>query len=122
MQGKVWVSLHQYSMSLWTTTASLTEILKFKRTPDHLASHRLCFKLRESHQLKLLSLLVLVNVDGFTRCHKEWQSIAQGMHHVAHQSTMGETDEDLVHDTHLDLQEQMRNPIAFHAKMMGDII
>ncbi len=44
------------------------------------------------------------------------------MHHVAHQSTMGETDEDLVHDTHLDLQEQMRNPIAFHAKMMGDII
>jgi hypothetical protein len=50
------------------------------------------------------------------------ESIAQGMHYVAHQSTMGETDEDLFHDAHLDLQEQMRNPIAFHAKMMGDIM
>ena len=23
---------------------------------------------------------------------------------------------------HLELQEQMRNPIAFHAKMMGDVL
>jgi hypothetical protein len=50
------------------------------------------------------------------------ESIAQGMHHVARQSTIGETDEDLFHDAHLDLQERMRNPIAFHAKMMGDIM
>ncbi len=50
------------------------------------------------------------------------ESIAQGMHHVAHQSTMGETDEDLFHDAHLDLQERMRNPIAFHTEMMGDIM
>jgi hypothetical protein len=35
---------------------------------------------------------------------------------------MGETDEDLFHDAHLELQERMRNPIAFHAKIMGDII
>jgi hypothetical protein len=50
------------------------------------------------------------------------ESIAQGMHHVARQSTIGETDEDLFHDAHLDLQERMRNPVAFHAEMMGDIM
>jgi hypothetical protein len=49
-------------------------------------------------------------------------SIAQGMHHVACQSVIGETDEDLFHDAHLELQERMRNPIAFHTKMMGDIM
>jgi hypothetical protein len=48
------------------------------------------------------------------------ESIAQGLHHV--ESTMGETVEDLFHDAHLELQELMRNPIAFHAKMMGDIM
>jgi hypothetical protein len=57
-----------------TTTASLMEILKSRRTSDHLTNHGLLIKLRESHQSKLLSLLVLVNVDGFARCHKEWQS------------------------------------------------
>jgi hypothetical protein len=35
---------------------------------------------------------------------------------------MGETDEDLFHDAHLELQEHMTNPIAFHAEMMGDIM
>jgi hypothetical protein len=35
------------------------------------------------------------------------ESVTQGMHHMAHQSTMSETDEDL---------------IAFHAEMMGDIL
>jgi hypothetical protein len=50
------------------------------------------------------------------------ESVAQGMHHMAHQSTLSETDEDLLHDTHLELQEQMQNPIAFHAEMMGDIL
>ncbi len=44
------------------------------------------------------------------------------MHYMALQSLMGETDEDLFHDAHLELQECMRNPIAFHAKMMGDIM
>ncbi len=44
------------------------------------------------------------------------------MHYMAHQSTIGETEEDLFHDSHLELQECMRNPIAFHAEMMGDIM
>ncbi len=33
-----------------------------------------------------------------------------------------ETPEDLFNDYHLDLQERMQNPIAFHAEMMGDIM
>ena len=44
------------------------------------------------------------------------------MHYMANQSTIGETEEDLFHDSHLELQERMRNPIAFHAEMMGDIM
>jgi hypothetical protein len=44
------------------------------------------------------------------------------MHHMAHQSTLSETDEDLFHNAHLELQEQMQNPIALHAEMMGDIL
>jgi hypothetical protein len=47
------------------------------------------------------------------------KSIAQGLHHVAHESITGETNEDLFHDSHLELQERMRNPITFH---MGDIM
>jgi hypothetical protein len=50
------------------------------------------------------------------------QSVAQGMHHMAHQSTLSETNEDLCHIAHLELQERMQNPIAFHAEMMGDIL
>jgi hypothetical protein len=50
------------------------------------------------------------------------ESVAQGMHHMAHQSTLSETNEDLFHDTHLELQERMQNPIAFHAEMLGDIL
>jgi len=50
------------------------------------------------------------------------ESIAQGLHHVAHKSIAGKTSEYLFHDTHLELQERMMNPIAFHAKMMGDIM
>jgi hypothetical protein len=46
----------------------------------------------------------------------------QGMHYMASQATTGNTDEDLFQDTHLQLQECMRNPIAFHAEMMGDIM
>ncbi len=46
----------------------------------------------------------------------------QGMHYIASQATTGDTDEDLFHNTYLQLQEQMRNPIAFHAEMMGDIM
>jgi hypothetical protein len=44
------------------------------------------------------------------------------MHYMALQSTMGETVKDLFRDSHLELQEHMRNPIAFHAEMMGDIM
>jgi hypothetical protein len=50
------------------------------------------------------------------------ESVAQGMHHMAHQSTLSESNEDLFHDAHLELQEQMQNPIAFHTEMMGDIL
>jgi hypothetical protein len=46
----------------------------------------------------------------------------QGMHYMASQATNGNTNEDLFHNAHLQLQERMRNPIAFHAEMMGDII
>jgi hypothetical protein len=35
------------------------------------------------------------------------ESVAQGLHRMAHQSTFEETDEDLFHDTHLELQEQI---------------
>jgi hypothetical protein len=44
------------------------------------------------------------------------------MHYMASQATTGDTDEDLFHNAHLQLQQQMRNPIAFHAEMMGDIM
>jgi hypothetical protein len=50
------------------------------------------------------------------------KSIAQGLHHVAHEYITGETNEELFHDSHLELQENMRNPIAFHAEMMGDVM
>ncbi len=49
------------------------------------------------------------------------ESVTQGLHHMAHQSTFEKTDEDLFHDTQLELQERMQNLIAFHAEMMGDI-
>jgi hypothetical protein len=46
-----------------------------------------------------------------------------GMHYMANQSLLtGGTPEDLFHDQHLELQERMRNPIASHAEMMGDIM
>ncbi len=44
------------------------------------------------------------------------------MHYMASQATTGDMDEDLFHDAHLQLQEPMRNPIAFHAEIMGDIM
>jgi hypothetical protein len=40
---------------------------------------------------------------------------------MALEAIMGETPEDIFHNSHLELQEQMRNPIAFHAEMMGDV-
>lgn len=46
----------------------------------------------------------------------------RNMHYMANKSLIGETPEDLFHDAHLELQERTRNPIAFHAKMMGDIM
>jgi hypothetical protein len=46
----------------------------------------------------------------------------QGMHYMTSQATTGDTYEDLFHNAHLQLQERMRNPITFHAKMMGDIM
>jgi hypothetical protein len=46
----------------------------------------------------------------------------QGMYYMASQATNGDTNEDLFHDAHLQIQERMRKPIAFHAEMMGDIM
>ncbi len=63
-------------MSLRTTAASLTGNLTSQRTKDHLVDPALLFKLKESHQLTIMSLLVLVNVDGFALCHKEWPSLS----------------------------------------------
>ncbi len=46
------------------------------------------------------------------------------MHYMANLSTTAfdETPENLFHDYHLDLQERMQNPIAFHAEMTSDIM
>jgi hypothetical protein len=44
------------------------------------------------------------------------------MHYMASQAALENTEEDLFHDAHLNLQEKMRNPVKFHAKMMGDIM
>jgi hypothetical protein len=44
------------------------------------------------------------------------------MHYMLSQATMSKTDEVPFHDSHIQLQERMRNPIAFHAEMMGDIM
>jgi hypothetical protein len=41
---------------------------------------------------------------------------------ISHQAALEDTEEDLFHDTHLELQERMGNPVAFHAEMMGDIM
>ncbi len=46
----------------------------------------------------------------------------QGMYYMASQATNGDMNEDLFHNVHLQLQECMRNPIAYHAEMMGDIM
>jgi hypothetical protein len=41
---------------------------------------------------------------------------------VAHSVFNGQTEADLFHNFHLELQECKRNSIAFHAEMMGDIM
>ncbi len=44
------------------------------------------------------------------------------MRYMANQSIETPTWEELKHDQHLELQEQMRHPITFHAEMMGNIM
>ncbi len=44
---------------------------------------------------------------------------SSNMHYMAHLSVLSD---DELHDQHLELQERMRSPIAFHAEMMGDIM
>jgi hypothetical protein len=46
----------------------------------------------------------------------------QGMHYMASQATTGDTDEEFFNNAYLQLQEHMRNLIAFHAEMKGDIM
>ena len=41
---------------------------------------------------------------------------------MAQYSANGETSKDMFHDEHFELQEGMRNPITFYAKMVGDIM
>jgi hypothetical protein len=50
------------------------------------------------------------------------ESVAQDMHHMAHQSAIDETNENLFHYAHLELQKRMRNSVVFHTEMMGDIL
>jgi hypothetical protein len=52
---------------------------------------------------------------------------SSGMHYMSAYATTacnsdGQTYEDLQHDEHLSLQDCMSHPIAFHAKMIGDIM
>jgi hypothetical protein len=46
----------------------------------------------------------------------------QGIHYMASQAIMSKTGEDLFHDSHLQLQEWVRNSNAFQAEIMGDIM
>ncbi len=48
----------------------------------------------------------------------------RGMHYMANtlELSIGETAEVAFHDKHLEIQERMRYPITFHAKIMGDIM
>ncbi len=46
----------------------------------------------------------------------------QSMHYMSSQTTTSKMGEDLFQESHLQFQEQIRNPIAFHAEMMGDIM
>ncbi len=41
---------------------------------------------------------------------------------MALQTTISKTSEDLFHDSRLQLREQMRDPVAFHTEMMGNIM
>jgi hypothetical protein len=43
----------------------------------------------------------------------------QGIHCMSSQATMSKTDEDLFHDSHLQLQEQMRNPIILREEVVA---
>jgi hypothetical protein len=45
----------------------------------------------------------------------------QGMHYMS-LATTSETNEDLFHDSHLQVQEQMRSPISIHTEMISDIM
>jgi hypothetical protein len=68
------LSSHHSTSLQRMTKASQMEMPKSRRTRDHLASPGLLITMRESQALNLLSQPVLVNVVGFTRCHKEWLS------------------------------------------------
>ena len=65
-----------------------------------------------------------------TLSHRMAQSIEQrdfygerDMHYMASCAVAPTTsNHDAFHDWHLDLQDRMRHPIAFHAEMMGDIM
>jgi hypothetical protein len=46
----------------------------------------------------------------------------KNMNYMAQPSIIGETPDGLFHDTHLELQERMKNPIVFHTEMVGDIM
>ncbi len=97
-------------------------------------THPSC-KSQTSHQAEGVTPVAPAVTPGTSQCgqvctcHKEWQnlypnriSLDANMHYMALQSTIGKTVKDLFHSSHLQLQERMRNPIAFNTKMMVDIM
>ena len=74
---------------------------------------------RASHQTEGATSVEPTVTAGTSQCgwvyimsQRLAESVAQGLHHMAHQSTLSETNED----------ERMRNPIEFHTEMMGNIM
>ena len=96
------------------------------------ARFRIPKTVRELCTKVLLSRQVQVYVGEFTPCHNGWpiqclSAISTVMHTCTtwHRNLLSVRHQKIcitIHDSHLELQEQMRNPIAFHAEMMGDIM
>jgi hypothetical protein len=74
----------------------------------------------------LLQVPELVCEEGFTRCQELWQNqchsgISTEKKRCTTQAVC-KHDYGRLHDSHLDLQDRMRHPIAILAEMMGDVM
>jgi hypothetical protein len=97
-----------------------------------LAQVGLLTKLRELLQLSLLSQLVLAEAEEFTLCHGEWpnprHSGTSAVHQVCITWPTSQLQPTMRHlrtysmTITLNLQEHVRNRIAFHTEMMCDIM